>query len=237
MFMLSFVLLVLMLAFGYFLFEHRQLVVCIAVAAMMLLLMAHPSTRHAQERVPRLFDTINTIGGTFIGVCLALYYANANTEVGNKTRVLQLLRAADTDLEIGHRYLAGFRDANTDEATYNRVASEPLRRPELLDSLLANESFVRGVSPQAFAALVSVKGDTARTANNINNARVPFSALAAHLSSYDQMLKYGQDVIALEFKYQSGALDANQLKDAVAHLTEERIKNAPATLRPGMSIR
>jgi hypothetical protein len=217
-------------------FAHRQLIICVVTFAAVLLLTVHPALHRHREMYPATFSALATITSTFAAVYLGLYYAGLNEKVSEKSKVIQLLLTADTDLDLVGRHAKIFQKDMADEQKYKLVANDPLPRPELLDSLLSSELVLRNISPQSFAALVTVKNDSTRLASNVNNQRIPWKSLPPHLTSYRQVLMYGRGIIDYELKYQNGEITHEELRSRLKTLLENRLEQAPPELRRGMTL-
>jgi hypothetical protein len=131
------------------------IIVLVANAAAFFLLL---SNRFSKVRENKVFDFIISLIATFIGLFMAFYFTNIETQKSERDKTIQILETMNNDIEFW-RIMQIYTYSNLYDSIKKQkqnislesfIKEKPVENPILLDTYFTNEQIIRIIHPRTY---------------------------------------------------------------------------------------
>lgn len=131
------------------------IIVLVANAAAFFLLL---SKKFSKVRENKVFDFIISLIATFIGLFMAFYFTNIETQKSERDKTIQILETMNNDIDFW-RILQIYTYSNLYDSIKKQkqnislesfIKEKPVENPILLDTYFTNEQIIRIIHPRTY---------------------------------------------------------------------------------------
>ena len=150
------------------------IIVLVANAAAFFLLL---SNRFSKVRESKVFDFIISLIATFIGLFMAFYFTNIETQKSERDKTIQILETVRNDIEFW-RILQIYTYSNLYDSIKKQkqnislesfIKEKPIENPIVFDTYFTNDQIIRNIHPRTYYNILKFYGASKVLQRELNN--------------------------------------------------------------------
>ena len=209
------------------------------IALALLVFVLLPQMRRWREAHAQFVDLLLVLGGTFVGVFVALDLTARQSRRSEMRELRTLLAAASADVDrVGREFVSLYLGASDTRAGASRLSREPgeisPRLPTVLRAVLERDLVVRLASPEGLGALQDAEHQLELVHGELLAHTQQSRRMPRLLTEFGYHLGYVADLLAIEESFSSGSVSAraasNARNRALARLQGFREHDIPAAV-------
>ena len=193
----------------------------IIITVVLLFLSFLSRFRNLRENHSFFFNFLLTMSATFVGVFLALFLSNYESNELEREQVIRLIEVAKDDLHTTAIRGVGIFHTNSDDLTGQSendtrefIKNNPLPFPQVFNTIIKSEIILRHISTTTFKYLAGSKENLNKCLDTINNRKLPNeSSIRTRVFQYEKQLDLAQHFLSLEILLLKGKITHKKLTE------------------------
>jgi hypothetical protein len=139
----------------------------VANAAAFFLLL---SKRFTKARESKVFDFIISLIASFIGLFMAFYFTNIETQKSERDKTIQILETVRNDIEFWNvLQMITYSNLYDSIKKQSILKEKPIENPIVFDTYITNDQIIRNIHPRTYYNILKLYGKSKLQQRELNN--------------------------------------------------------------------